>query len=253
MNQRTANLADAFNAGWQAFTRNPWLALGGMLLFSVISWIGGAIPFFKYAFMIFVAFPLSGGFYIFTLNIVRDNNPQVGDLFAGFQRYWQWMGLGWLIYAIVIACMVPAAIIGAVLFPLMSKAKEAVMMGGRLPGGPPTEAFNIGLTAVMVALIIAGAIVAIVIVIRYIFAYYLLADGLGIMESLRMSVEMTKGQRLMIFLIVFVLGLFGLVGVIGCVIGVIFTSTITYLALAALYLQMLPEPPSVEEPPVQEA
>jgi hypothetical protein len=60
-------------------------------------------------------------------------------------------------------------------------------------------------------------------------------DGVGVLESLQRSHEITQGHRWQLFGMALVLLLVNLVGLLACIVGVVFTSGITLIAWAYLY------------------
>jgi uncharacterized membrane protein len=60
-------------------------------------------------------------------------------------------------------------------------------------------------------------------------------DGVGVLESLQRSAELTRGHRWTLFGMAIVLFLVNIVGLLACGVGVIFTAGITLIAWAYLY------------------
>jgi uncharacterized membrane protein len=60
-------------------------------------------------------------------------------------------------------------------------------------------------------------------------------DGVGVLESLQRSHELTRGHRWELFGMALVFLLVNIVGLLACIVGVIFTSGITLIAWAYLY------------------
>jgi len=60
-------------------------------------------------------------------------------------------------------------------------------------------------------------------------------DGVGVMEALQRSSEVTRGHRWLLFAIAITLVLVNILGLLACGIGVIFTSGITLIAWAYAY------------------
>jgi hypothetical protein len=94
--------------------------------------------------------------------------------------------------------------------------------------------FYIGALIGFILLIIPG----IIFVATFGFYGFVIAqrgDGVGILESLQRSHELTRGHRWELFGIALVFLLVNIVGLLACIVGVIFTSGITLIAWAYLY------------------
>jgi len=94
--------------------------------------------------------------------------------------------------------------------------------------------FYIGAFIGFLLLIVPGIIFCVV----YGFFGFVIAergDGVGIIESLTRSAEITRGHRWELFGLAIVLFLINVVGLIACGIGLLFTSGITLLAWAYAY------------------
>jgi uncharacterized membrane protein len=60
-------------------------------------------------------------------------------------------------------------------------------------------------------------------------------DGVGVIESLQRSQEITRGHRWQLFGMAIVLFLVNIVGLLACIVGVVFTAGITLIAWAYIY------------------
>ena len=221
LRDNTPSLGRAFSEGWQAFAKYPGLAIGGYLLYAVINAIGQSIPFLNILFAIFIVPPLAGGLILLYLNIAKGNEPTIGNLFERFSSIWQFIGANWLLALYVMLAYIPGAIIMAIGFAI--GAEEGA-----------------GIVLIVIGGIVA-VVVAIVILIRWAFIIFIIADGWNegrIMPAFDRSAKITEGRRPAVWWTLFVLGLFGIVGVIGLIIGIFFTSAIAACAMAAYYLQL---------------
>ncbi|HET6456620.1 MAG TPA: hypothetical protein VFI02_19645 [Armatimonadota bacterium] len=174
------------------------------------------------------------------LKAVRDQSPEFGEMFSGFRQYWSWMGVYYLFMVIMLAAMVPAGI-GVLIAWGLGLFKHTNVSLADIPA-----------IATIVVFGLASVILYIALAIRYMFAFYEVADGAEIVESFRRSAELTEGRRLQLLGIAIVLGLFSIVGIIGCGIGVILTGLLAYLAFMHIYIGLKGEQaqtPLAETPP----
>jgi hypothetical protein len=70
-------------------------------------------------------------------------------------------------------------------------------------------------------------------------------DGVGVIESLQRSAEITRGHRWQVFGIAIVLFLVNIVGLLACIVGVVFTLGITLIAWAYVYRALSGQPVTV--------
>lgn len=214
----------SFSEGWAAFQKYAGLAIGGFVLYMVIAiaaeYTGiGAI---------LALFPLVGGVIMLFLGIVKNLNPPIGTLFAGFSNVdnWaRWLGLGWLLalyqLLVMLVCAIPAALL-AIPGVLMLSNDRTAPMGIAL------------LVLAYLFVIFASAAYTI----RWIFVFFAGAEGATAFNAIRSSEALTEGLRWQLFWIVFLYGLINLAGALFCGIGIIFTGPVTQCGLAALYLDV---------------
>ena len=226
----------ALSSGWALFKQH-WGTMAGagaiylaILIAAVM--VGAVIPFAQ----IFVQGPLTGGLIILTLNLSRYDQAEISDLFLGFKNY------GWLLLlslvqgAVVIAAIIPGAIVMIVggLLPVM-QAQQA-------GGNPELDGTSIALLIVGFLLLLVLATIAVVF--TY-FWYFLVADKRGEFgEALAAGYRAGKMNFWSILGLVILFGLVGFVAVIPCGLGLFFSIPWTFAVMAQAYEQMF-SPPSV--------
>ena len=194
--------------------------------------VGAVIPFAQFL----VQGPLTGGLIILTLNLSRYDQADISDIFLGFKNY------GWLLLlslvqgAVVIAAIIPGAIVMIVggLLPVM----QAQQAGGT----PELDGTSIALLIVGFLLLLVLATIAVVF--TY-FWYFLVADKRGEFgEALAAGYRAGKMNFWSILGLVILFGLVGFVAVIPCGLGLFFSIPWTFAVMAQAYEQMF-SPPSV--------
>ena len=156
------------------------------------------------------------------LNMVRRKYPRVGDIFNGFNSMWDFIGVSLMLGLISLVSMIPGGMI------LVYGAKYRYPLTST-----PTD--------IIVLAVIGMLIIPIVVMIRWTFALWIVADRLHegrVMIALIKSSEMTEGRRIEVFVVILALGLFGLAGILGLGIGVLFTAPIATASVAAYYIQL---------------
>lgn len=231
---KSVNIGQALSSGYATTQRYLWTLIGSYALYLVITVGLSNIPIVGLLATIFVIPPLAGGYTILFLKAARDQNPQVEDLFAGFRQYWKWMGVYWLFIAAVLLAMIP--------FLIMMGIAMAVAHGVMPPQLSPAGSFDPGSTPIAITLGAIGGIISLVIVFiivtRYIFAFYLVADGLNVLDAFKESARMTNGIRLQVLGAYIVFALVSLAGLLALGVGIIVTGVIATLAFTYVYLDV---------------
>lgn len=235
MDSRDISLGRCFSEGWEAFSGNAGLAIGSYVLYGLLVSVASQIPMGY----VLAVFPLTGGFCLVFLSLLKRLNPSFSTIFAGFGSVdiWaRWLGVGWLLCLYQVLAFLACAIPGGVLVGLGVFALTCAH--GALAG---------------IALIILGCLLTLVaylaIAVRWIFVFTAAAEGATALEAIRISTELTEGIRFRLFWIAVVLTLLDWSGLLLCCIGTIFTSPLTQCVLCALYLdvkQMRSQPPPAE-------
>ncbi|MHB9133848.1 MAG: RING finger protein [Armatimonadota bacterium] len=214
-------LGAALSNGWAIFSRYMGISIVVMLLWGVIAVFGSIIPILNILFAYLVNPAFMGGLVIFGLKMVNDQNPEVGDLFSGFQQFGRWLGAYWLLMVAYLACSLPL-----IIFFLMTSSSR---VGSYSPGEFPAQ---------MIPLMffwLVTMVVACVVMTRWIFVYFLVAEGYGVIDAFKQSAAMTEGRRLLLFGIAFVLYLIAVLGVLACFVGVLFTAPLALCAFTYIY------------------
>jgi len=223
VNPREISLSRCFAEGWEAFKAYPWLTIGGYAIYSVIGWVASHIPGINVLYFILAVFPLAGGFITLLLKILRRSNPRLEDLFDGFKDWVKWMGVGWLLILYVLIALIICGIPAAILVTIADFILGANSADGKI-------------------MIVIGGIITLVllliILMRWVFVYYVAADGANATQSIRGSTDLTEGIRFKLFWMLLVISLFAISGMVALFIGIFFTGAIAQCAVTALYLDV---------------
>jgi hypothetical protein len=191
-------IGDALSYGWNAY----WKNVGPMLLIAVVV-VGIEVVFSAIANSIDSTFPRV---------LVQLIGNLVGLLIT----------LGWLRVALEITNGVKPEV------------GDVFKANGYGPFILASILFYIGTVIGLILLIIPG----IIFIATFGFYGFVIAqrgDGVGVIESLQRSAEITRGHRWTLFGMAIVLLLVNIVGLIACFVGVIFTLGITLIAWAYIY------------------
>ncbi|MDO8682843.1 MAG: hypothetical protein Q7N50_05110 [Armatimonadota bacterium] len=217
MEKEKLSLNRVFIEGWAAFTRRPWLSIGGYLL-------GSLIGSFLWP---FIGGPMAGGVCTLFLKMARDDNPEIGDLFSCFKDYWRWTGIMWLWVAIYMVCY-------ALIMPLL--ILNVMSFGPDTAGNEPLTIIRFFIIHILLIFLLMIAILAAAA--RWGFAFFEAVEGGGVMNAFRRSSELTKGYRLRLWLIMIVLSIFANAGVFALYSGMFVTATIAVNIMTAIYLDL---------------
>jgi hypothetical protein len=161
---------------------------------------------------------LTAGLAIFTLKGARDRRPIFTDLFAG-GPYFTRMLLMTIVYWI----------------PAIPFQIATIFLGAS--NGPVT------LTASAIGLSLLGGLLSFVMYLVLAPLPYLIVDrDMPFVPALKLSEELTRGNRLNILAIVFVAGIYSMLGVALCVVGVLFTAPFAVFAPTVTYLCLTGQP-----------
>tara|TARA_X000000950_G_scaffold194212_1_gene234082 strand:- start:826 stop:1746 length:921 start_codon:yes stop_codon:yes gene_type:complete len=89
---------DILSSAWDSLSGYWGLAIGFSFIYGIIT--GFAVQLF-YIPILIIGGPLSLGYSIFTINLVRKKNPQIGDMFEGFNFFKKALGL-YFLYALIV-------------------------------------------------------------------------------------------------------------------------------------------------------
>ena len=220
----------ALSSGWALFKQHLGIMVGAGAIYLVILFatgmVGAVIPFAQ----IFVQGPLTGGLIILTLNLSRYDQAEISDMFLGFKNY------GWLLLlslvqgAVVVAAIIPGAIV------MMVGGLLPVMQAQQAGGTPELGATSIALLIVGFLLLLVLATIAVVL--TY-FWYFLVADKRGEFgEALAAGYRAGKMNFWSILGLVILFGLVGFVSVIPCGLGLFFSIPWSFAVMAKAYEQI---------------
>ena len=220
----------ALSSGWALFKQHMGIMIGAGAIYLAIliaaGVVGAVIPFAQFL----VQGPLTGGLIILTLNLSRYDQAEISDLFSGFKNY------GWLLLlslvqgAVVVAAIIPGAIVMIVggLLPVM-QAQQA--------GGNP-EFGGASIALLIVGFLLFLVLATIAVVLTY-FWYFLVADKRGEFgEALAAGYRAGKMNFWSILGLVILFGLIGMVSAIPCGLGLFFAIPWSFAVMAKAYEQI---------------
>lgn len=214
MNQRTFSVGQAVSDGFKGLRKHPGPAIGGILLFLLVSLVLSLIPLLNILFSLFITPALSGGLAILSLHIKDGQNPRAGDIFAGFEKFGKFLAIYWLFILIMAGAAIPAVIL--------------IFLGAT----PHAEGFAIlGAVVLFIAIIFVAS--------KFFLAFYIGADtDLRAMECLKKSAALTKGNIGNIIL--FFLAAIGIaiLGILCLLVGYFAAIIVLNIAQASIYRQL---------------
>ena len=243
----TLDLGDVISRSWETYKAEFGLCLGASVLFMAISFgvnmvenviniaaaafdpaVGGITQVFTgIAGWVFTTW-LTAGLVVFYLKAARRASPQIAEIFSG-GKYLLRLVLAQIVVGLVcvgillVGCGIPALIGG------LAAGEDGAGIGA-----------VVGVAICMIPLIIIGLMVS-----QY--QYLIVDQDMDAMESLRVSMQITKGNKLSLFLLGIVGGVIVFVGVLAFCVGFIFALPLVYVMGATAYLAMTGQLPGESE------
>ena len=233
---RRLDVGLAFSQGGELFKAHMGILIGSFLLFMVLIMATASVPFVGSCVQITLQGPLTGGFFILILNLVRARAASIGDLFKGFESFG----------GLFLVTLAQALIVTLVILPGV-----ALMIGGFVMEvdfgdleGQNEEAVLKALGAGLLhPLTILGFLSMILLsIISYTLIFFplpLLADRkLGFGEAFGLGFQVSKRNFFPIFKLIIIGSLVMAVSLIPCGLGLIFAGPWFYAVMAQAYEQM---------------
>lgn len=223
------SVAGSYAHGWETLKAQPGRLLLILFLFLVLQLPGSAdigdYGIITSLYQLLVVGPVTFGISYCFLVAVRGREPEVGDLFAPFQRSYG--------SAVLAAFLMPVAI--------MVAAAPAVGAGAiAMLGETPSVPFLL-LAVLLIALPVFAAV-------RLSFVPYLLVEeGYGPVEVLGESWSRTQPVQLQIFFVELLSAPLLLAGMLLFLVGVFPAMILAGLAMATIYDDVAPEDPDEED------
>jgi uncharacterized membrane protein len=233
---RRLDVGLAFSQGSELFKAHMGILIGSFLLFMLLIMATASVPFVGSCVQITLQGPLTGGFFILILNLVRARAASIGDLFKGFESFG---GLFLVILAqtlIVTLVILPgvALMIGGFVMEVDFREldwqnEEAVLKA--LGAGLLHPLTILGFLSMILLSIISYTLIF--------FPLPLLADRkLGFGEAFGLGFQVSKRNFFPIFKLIIIGSLVMAVSLIPCGLGLIFAGPWFYAVMAQAYEQM---------------
>ena len=237
-------VGDVLSRTWQIFKARMWICIGVVLFCTALNLMGQLslglldrtvkpnVDLQAYNAIVVVAtvglmvfqFWIAIGQALVLLQIARGQNAAFGDVFAG----------GPFLLPVVVSSLAFGLVLVGVFALGMIPGAVALAVTG---GNPMVGALVIGL-----GLLIAF-VAAFILMLRLSQYFYLVIDrGAGIMESLRLSLEFTRGNTVDLFLLWVATIPINLAGFLACGVGFLFTFPFTALLFPVTYLAVTGQP-----------
>ena len=233
---RRLDVGLAFSQGSELFKAHMGILIGSFLLFMLLIMATASVPFIGSCVQITLQGPLTGGFFILILNLVRTGAASIGDLFKGFESFG----------GLFLVTLAQTLIVTLVILPGV-----ALMIGGFVMEvdfgdleGQNEEAVLKALGAGLLhPLTILGFLSMILLsIISYTLIFFplpLLADRkLGFSEAFGLGFQVSKRNFFPIFKLIIIGSLVMAVSLIPCGLGLIFAGPWFYAVMAQAYEQM---------------
>jgi len=237
-------VGDVLSRTWQIYKGQMWICIGVVIFCFVLNLSGQLVmgmldvavkpkvDLLTYNVIVLVVMLgivvfqmwIAIGQALFLLRVARGQTAPFGEVFRG----------GSLLLTVLLSSLAFGLVLGGVV--ALGLIPGGLAMAAA-PGNPMVGPLVLGLGFVI------AMIAVIVLALRLSQYYYLVVDrGAGVMESLRLSLEVTRGNEGNIFVIGFMTGLINLAGALACGVGLIFTIPFTALLFPVMYLALTGQP-----------
>ena len=233
---RRLDVGLAFSQGSELFKAHMGILIGSFLLFMLLIMATASVPFVGSCVQITLQGPLTGGFFILILNLVRARAASIGDLFKGFESFGG-LFLVTLAQALIVTLVIlpgVALMIGGFVMEvdfgdLEWQNEEAVLKA--LGAGLLHPLTILGFLSMILLSIISYTLIF--------FPLPLLADRkLGFGEAFGLGFQVSKRNFFPIFKLIIIGSLVMAVSLIPCGLGLIFAGPWFYAVMAQAYEQM---------------
>ena len=233
---RRLDVGLAFSQGSELFKAHMGILIGSFLLFMLLIMATASVPFVGSCVQITLQGPLTGGFFILILNLVRARAASIGDLFKGFESFGG-LFLVTLAQALIVtlvilpgvALMVGGFVMEVDFGDLEWQNEEAVLKA--LGAGLLHPLTILGFLSMILLSIISYTLIF--------FPLPLLADRkLGFGEAFGLGFQVSKRNFFPIFKLIIIGSLVMAVSLIPCGLGLIFAGPWFYAVMAQAYEQM---------------
>ncbi len=211
MNGKTFSITKCINDGADGIREFPVPAIGGFSIIFLISFIVGFIPFINFIYSIFFNAAFMGGLFILMLNIKDKNNPMLGNILEGFEKFTKFLGIFWIMMLIFLVIYVPGTFIL------------------RVVAGNKMTALN-SMLLLMIFIPIST---------RLSLSFFVGADtDLRAVDCINRSIALTRGNSWQIFLYYLVCLVIIVLGMLCLLIGIFVAAPIAYIGFASIYRQL---------------
>ena len=256
------DIGGCISRGWEVYKGNFGVMFGGFIIVFLIQMAcGGALGLIRLPFnnmllhapvgvqvgvgyvssalFSLVMGPLMGGLFMVYLKVIRGQAPGVGEIFAGFQRAYSQLFLGYLMVSLVVgACMLPCQ------FVFLMKAGPVLEQMQHVQNDPSAaqklmqellphlfSAFGSSLPVLLICLLPLTFFS-----VCWQFTLPLIIDKeMAFGEAMKTSWNQVMKHWWLVFGLTVLAGLVSFLGLLGCCIGVLFTLPIGLAALMVAY------------------
>ncbi len=242
------DIGDVFSRSWQLFKDQMGLCISALLVYMAvqmgISFVNGIIGQLAamtqgWAAAVVIQFILqvgiwllniwfSAGLALFALNVARGPGD-LSDVFRGGPFFGRLVLANILVSLIVLGIMLVCCGLPAIIGAVVGQGMNGAVVGS-----------VVGIAIAVVPLIVVSLVVSQ-------FQYLIIDQNVDAAESLRVSYEVTNGNKLLLLILYFLSGLIVVAGALACLIGLLFAVPFVWLIFAVAYLTMTGQPTAANQ------
>lgn len=213
--------------GWNLFKEQTGSLIGATVLVYLVLLVVNVIPYLGSLLGLILNGALLGGLYAFYLKKLRNEAAVVGDAFSGFGPRFTQLMLTQIVTGILSGlCIVPGVMV--LVFGLIAS--------GAFGSGGGTTAMSAGVAVVGGLLTFIGFLGMVYLSVSWIFALLLVVDKkLDFSKAMSLSRRMVGKHFFGVLWLMIVIGLLSLLGMLACLVGLLVTGPVAFMAIVSLY------------------
>lgn len=219
------NIGNCMGRGWNLVKNHLGLAVGSTFLVILIGFIISIIPLIGSLLQAVFQGVLNGGLFWFYLKLIRGEEAEISNVFAGFKIEFVQLMLAGLVTSLLTGI---AAVLAGLpfLFPVMMQMIHLGSEGVR----------NMGFSVTIVFGVILAVLVAISLSVLWMFTLPLVIDKrLGFWEAMELSRKVAMKRFFPLLGLIFISAFIAGMGVIVCCVGILITIPIAIAAITYAY------------------
>lgn len=229
-------LGEYINKGFSVFGKQAGIFIGFTVIFFIISFASGFIPFVGGLLNQLLLAPcLVAGMIFMAYKIIVNKTPQTfNDMFSAFKEPGQLVLMALINLGIALIVVVPILLIGGVFGGFLTFF-ETMQTGGK----PDPEEMIAFFTSFSAVILIAALIMMVIGTFLSFSMYFIVIGKLSAIDAIKGSITLARKGFFWILLMFLVLGVFMIIGALPCGLGLIVAVPVYYTTVASAFCDIM--------------